>query len=316
LSTSHTWLFFVCVLLWDATCQRVSASSSAAKAHLTWQTPSGRHCIDQRALERGVEGLLARDVFVVSGRLDAQVDGSIVRRDDGWLARVTLRTHAGQPLGARELFSPADDCAALNRVLIVVLATLLDHAVERQPAVSGSGALPRGIGVGLGASMGRTLLPTSALAAGALGMFAPGSPWPVFWLEAQGFLPQRLRDDTGHGGRFQAFQALVSICSTLLHASSADFAACAGAQFGWLRGDGLGLALNRTQSRFTAEMLLEPAVLLRLLPHLSARLSAGVSIALDRPSFYFHAADGSRHTIYRPELFGATLRLGFIVDRF
>jgi hypothetical protein len=318
LSTAHIVVFSACILLFDTTCQHVSASSPRARAHLAWQTPVGRHCIVQRELERAVEELLARDVFALSDRVDAQVDGSIVRRNDGWLARLTLRTHAGQPLGARELYSPEEDCAALNRALIIVLATLLDTEteVERQPGASDSGALPRGFGVGVAAGVSRSLLPASAIAAGALGVFAPGTPWPAFWLEAQGFLPKWQRDNGGRGGRFQAFQAIVSACPALLHSTSLDLAACAGAQLGWLRGAGLGLARSRTETRFTVGMLLEPAVSLRLLPHMSARVSAGLSIALNRPSFYFHAADGARHTIYRPELFGAVLRLGFIVDRF
>jgi hypothetical protein len=125
-----------------------------------------------------------------------------------------------------------------------------------------------------------------------------------------------LRDSAGHGGRFQAFQAVVSACAPIFHLVPLDLAACAGAQLGWLSGGGLGLTSSHNQSRFTAGLLLEPAVSLRLLSHVSARLSAGLAIAFERPEFYFHAADGSRHTIYRPALFGAMVRLGFIVDRF
>lgn len=310
LSSSHIVVLFACMLLWNTTCR---ASGDPAHAHLVWQTPAGQHCIVQRELERGVEALLARDVFVQQDRADELVVGSIVRRDGSWLASVTLRSAAGQALGVRELSNADADCAALNRPLIIVLATLLDTPVDLKADL---GAGTRGFGVGLALGLNRGVLPRSALTAGALGMYAPGGLWPTFWLEAQGLMSQTLRDNAGHGGRFQAFQGTLSACPSVLHSTSFELAACVGAQLGWLRGWGLGLVRNRAQSRFTGGVLFEPALSLRLLPHMSARLSAALSVALDRPTFYFDAMDGSRHSIHRPQLFGAMVRLGFIVDRF
>lgn len=293
-----------------------AASSPPALAHLEWQTPVGRHCILQRDLERGVEALLAREVFVPSDRADERVDGSIAHTEDGWRVTLTLETHTGHALGVRELSSPDEDCSQLNRALIVVLATLIDAPPEPERPPAQSPVPADAFGFGLAAAVSRSLQPTAAVGVSALGKFAPSRAWPAFWLEAQGFLPQTLRNNAGLGGRFQAFQTTLSACPQMFHLESVDLAACAGAQLGWLRATGLGLAPNREQSRFTAGFLLEPAVSLRLLSHLSARVTAGLSIAFERPDFYFRAADGTRHTIFRPELFGAMVRLGFIVDRF
>jgi hypothetical protein len=300
---------YACFLHVLVSCAHAWASSPAT-AYLKWQAPAASGCIDRRELEGRVEALLARDVFEPRASADNVVDGTVAYRDRRWVANLRLVARDGQALGARELSTEEADCAALNGALVVVLATLIDS-----PAVVQPGAW-QGFGVGMAVGVDTAVLPAAAAGASVLSVFAPARPWPAFWLELLGWLPQSRRDSSARGGRFQAVAASLSVCPTLFERRAVHVAACGGARMGLLQARGLGLDLAHTPGRLLAAAFLEPSVSWRLFEHLSLRLSVGVSLALERPEFYLFAADGARHPIYRPELFGMFARVGFIVERF
>lgn len=283
------------------------------RVHFDWQAPAAAGCSSQDDLERGVEALLGRAVFVARAHADAEVQGSLQERDARWVAELALSTPDGAALGHREIFGTGA-CSGLERALVVVLATLVDAPASARPPPKAA-ETRRGFAVGLGADVDYGTLPDVALGATVLGEWQPDGGWPAFVLDFSSWLPQDVRSGRGYGGNFWGFRAGLAVCPTLFEGDGARFGVCGGAALGGVRGRGLGLAPDRASYRLTAHVPVQAVLTLHLAAHLSLRLSAGLSLALLRPAFYFVAADATRPVVHRIDPVGADVQLGFIVDR-
>jgi hypothetical protein len=199
---------------------------------------------------------------------------------------------------------------------VVVLATLVDAPAAQASPPPMAAEPASAFAVGAAADVGYGTLPHVALGATLSGEWRKERAWPALALAASSWLPQDIRSARGFGGRFWGFRAGLSVCPSLYETDDVRVAACAGAAFGGVRGRGLGLESERAPYRLSANVPVEASLTIRILDGLALRVSAGLSLALLRPTFYFMAADGSRQAVHRPDLLGADVRLGFIVDRF
>lgn len=283
------------------------------RVHFDWQAPAAAGCSSQDDLERGVEALLGRAVFVARAHADAEVAGSLQERDARWVAELALSTPDGAALGHREIFGTGA-CAGLERALVVVLATLVDAPASAPPPPKAADP-GRGFAVGLGADIGYGTLPDVALGATLLGEWQPDRGWPAFLLGVSSWLPQDVRSGRGYGGNFWAFRAGLQVCPTLVEGDGVRLGVCGGAALGGIRGRGLGLAPDRASYRLSAQVPLGVVLTLHVAAHLGLRLSGGLSLALLRPAFYFVAADDTRPVVHRIDAVGGDVQLGFIVDR-
>lgn len=95
-------------------------------AHLDWNAPLRSNCPTAKDMVQAVEVRLGRTVFVQGGSADVQLIVKIDPSGASWRAQLELLDAAQRAVGTRTLHSKSRDCAALNEVLPVVVALLVD----------------------------------------------------------------------------------------------------------------------------------------------------------------------------------------------
>jgi hypothetical protein len=287
-------------------------AQSLPRVHLTWRAPAAYGCSTQSALERGVEALLERSVFTGAlDQADAEVVGDLQSHDGRWVAQFEL-SRAGTALGRREIVGDGE-CAALERALIVVLATLVDGPVsppKPQPLAADESRLT----LGAAADLAYGTLPGTAFGAAVQAAWQPARAWPALALGLSRWWPREVVNARGLGGRFWAARAQVSLCPTLWETDSVRLGACAGAAFGVMQGRGLGLRPAGTPSRLLAQLPIDAVLTIHVFGRWALRASLGLSIALQRPAFYLTGEDGFRDLVHRVDLLSAQAEIGFILD--
>jgi hypothetical protein len=259
-----------------------------------------------------VEALLERSVFAgASNQADAEVVGVLQSQGGRWVAQFAL-SRAGSALGQREIVGDGE-CAALERALIVVLATLVDEPVST-PGPPPVEADESQLTLGAAADFSYGTLPGTALGAALLGAWQPSRAWPALALGLSSWWPREVVNARGLGGRFWAARAQVSLCPTLWETDSVRLGACAGAAFGVMQGRGLGLRPGGTPSRLLAQLPIDAVATIHVFGRWGLRASLGLSLALQQPAFYLTDADGVRDLVHRVDLLSAQAQIGFILD--
>lgn len=114
---------FLCIAAFTSP---VYAAERLLTAHLDWSAPEMSACPSAESMVQAVETRLARTVFVRGGSADVLLTVRIRPTGSHWSAHLELLDVAGNTLGTRTLQSRSRDCAALNDVLPVVVALLVD----------------------------------------------------------------------------------------------------------------------------------------------------------------------------------------------
>src|SRR5687768_1206625 len=117
---------FLAVAVWAAAAiasSKALADDATARVALSWTAPS--ECIDAASLEHAVETMLEHPVWARPESADVAMDASLVRENGEWVLRLALRNGA-VVLGTREARRTGRDCRAIDGIIIVVVALLVD----------------------------------------------------------------------------------------------------------------------------------------------------------------------------------------------
>jgi hypothetical protein len=306
-------LSFLCCV---GRCVSVYAEAAAPKVFLGWHVPPAAGCIPAQALEREVEDLLGRSVFVERIRADVTLVGTIQQGSDRaeWLAvlRLEKAKAADQPGPVREL-SAAGECSQLNRSLAIIIATLVDTLDSRPGWDERPQRTTFAMGLTLDAALG--VLPHAALGGSMIAWLTPASARVALRVRLGGLPPQRLTS-ANVVTHFEAFAAELTVCPKLFANRALHLAACGGVELAALRGWSGGLTNAQAPLRLLASVPLLLSLSLRLLPGAALQLELGPTLAALRPAFYYEDGDNQRHVIHRVAHWGAGARLGFIADVF
>jgi hypothetical protein len=260
------------------------------------------------ALEAAVEALIERDAIVSRAHADLQIQGELRRVAGRWHARVMPVELGGSPSQARELIGDAR-CNSLDRALVIVVATLLDR---REPARERPSRFPLSMGVSGGALI-KTL--SAPLFRAALSVSLELADGVEAALDVGGSLLVRTAAaEAGRSATFQVFDADLSLCPRLLAVARFELFGCGGASLGLIYARGLGFDASASEARLSTTAFVTVALQLQLFGQMAVRLAAGPVLALARPRFYYEDRAGQARQLEQPQLFGAQLRLGFIVN--
>jgi hypothetical protein len=317
---------------------------------LGWVRLAGAEtCAAPRAVAEAVEKRLGRAVFVAPTRADVAVEGRVERAgpSGGWRATITLSDERGAVLGTRELTSDAADCAALDAPITLALALMIDPdaalgpppapapappappplppppplpaaiapAPRCDPAPAAPAAPPvrwrAGAQIGFAGSLG--LLPHPAPGV-TLRLHVVPPRGPAFEIGASAWLEGHV-DAVNVGGAGAAFDlsyGSLAVCPLALAVGRTTFFACAGAQIGSLRAQGVGFDTAYAQQQLVLDLAAEAHVRRALLGPFFAAVELGLLVPTVRDLFAYRDAAGTTQELFRlPPLAGtAEVALG------
>ncbi|HEU5076333.1 MAG TPA: hypothetical protein VFU02_19205 [Polyangiaceae bacterium] len=324
---------------WLAALAGVSALAGVARAQdepvlaeLEWRGgPSGSSCIDAEALRSTVEARLGRTLFAPRGHADVRVVGGIEAAGGKWLARMTLTSAQGEPMGERELESESRDCSALDDSLALVLAVMLDipktRVPEPAPASAASPPTPAvdtpapaapppvskllvpkdtpprrprwRFEIGLGALGAYGLLPEFTF--GVRGHIAVKPP--EFWkvgidVGAYASVDEAIGSDHA-GASFSPKELGMFVCPLDLPLSAVHLEACVVQHVGRLHVEGFGFDTNEKQERPYLNLGVAGAASLQIVGPLSVRVGIDAATPLLRETFRYGSQDGEEPSLFR-----------------
>src|SRR5258706_8650781 len=340
ISTSKKLALFGIVLATPA--RAIADEARGATASLEWtRAKDSETCIDAAALERSVEELLERRVFVSKDQSDLVFEGSIGRNSasNGFTAKLTIKTPDGQPIGVRELRTTASNCAALDGPLPLVLAMMVEERKNvtlrlpnlpvalvpppPPPPLAPAPPAPSQPAPPLAPKPWGFVSTTAVVFAfGLLPDFDVGSRTSVLAEPPHfppigigvSFWPTVKYETASPGGLFSAWQVGISICPPISANRALRAAASVGLDGGAITGVGLGLPVTHQQVRpyFDAELL--GVLTIRLVGPLGLDLAAGGAVPFTRTNFSYTTRDGIERTIFQVgpviPICGIGLRLG------
>jgi hypothetical protein len=289
------------------------------RAHFAWVAPPG--CVKEPTLEKSVEELLKRPVFVAEADADVTIEGRAEPRDaGGWTGTLTMRARDGRALGTRSLVSESADCRALEGPLAVVLALLVD--LERRevvlelpvpesppPAPAPAAAPPAPAPLPPTEPRG----PSGAIALGARAAwgFLPAVDEALVLrgevdLDADyggafdlGLWRPERADDSGPSGEFSAWLFGLALCRALARSEAVHAGLCLGVSAGSITGYGIALSEAATERRNYLEATTRAEGALRVAGPLEIGAELGLGVPFTRPRFYYALADGTPVTVHR-----------------
>jgi hypothetical protein len=271
------------------------------RAHLIWLHPPASQCPSAEVLEREVEALTGRPLFVPLAQADVVVRGGAQDGSGSARAWFSARRADGTLVGDRELFAEPGQCAALTGSLALVLSILLDapsdevvHPATLDSRLGGgvfvgmqTGTLPR-VAAGLGPVLTLALLPQ-------LGLRADAS----YWASGQH------DDGASVAARWSLFSGGLALCPRWRDAWSGQagrlvLQGCVGGQLGSLAARAHGLDGPDRRARLLAQLALELGGSLGVARRLRVGLSAGTAFSLTRPPFFYDRLGGGTSDLHRP----------------
>jgi hypothetical protein len=293
-------------------------------------------CAAPRAVAEAVEKRLGRAVFVAPSRADVTVEGRIERAgpSGGWRATITLSDEHGAVLGTRELTSDAADCRALDAPITLALALMIDPdaalapppsppPAPAPPAPAPPAPLPLLPPPPLPAAIPAAPAPAAPLRswragvqigfAGSLGLLphpAPGLTLrlhvvpprgPAFEIGASAWLEGNA-GASGAGGAYATFDLAygsLAVCPLAATVARTSFFACAGAQAGSLRGQGVSFDTPYAQEQLVLDVTAEAHVRRALAGPFFAAAGLGFVVPIVRRPFQWEDAAGTRHDLFR-----------------
>lgn len=305
-------------------------------AHLDWSAPLTSNCPSAMDMVRAVEIRLGRTVFVEGRAADVRLIVKIEPSVGNWVARLELLDAAHKTVGTRTLHSKSRDCAALNEVLPVVVALLVDatqqHVALELPQPnptppnnerneqsaspqsqastlrSNAAAAPSAsLGVGWTASFEGVyaLLPGAAPGAKLLGFVEPGAlQVPLeFWLNA-------LSSSDGPAAmRMTLMQLGAGGCPTLWRRSVA-WMLCAGFDVGTMQSFGRGFDVNLSSKSFHFDVRAWTQLDVPIARPWFARIEAGALFPVTRPRFMGEKEPQVPTLLHRPAAIAPFLAVG------
>lgn len=277
----------------------VASAQQHALPRLAWRAPSD--CPDRRQVQETIDDWLRQSVEPVDAR--ALVVDAVVERDgERWILALTLSSPSGR---AREQFT-ARRCAALAEVvaLKVALAAGVAAAGEARPLPQRAVELAAVRGL---ASVSLGLLPglsSSFELAGALGFSSARLELGVAYAPPR---PARYEGPALReiGADLQLLAAILRGCARLV-LPRVELPLCAGVELGVLSGRGVGAAQVRTSSQFVGDVVLGPALRVRLVRSLFAWLELDALFLFARPTYQVR----NLQRLYRPEVVAGRLAVG------
>lgn len=311
----------------------VRAQDAPVLAELEWRGgPSGENCIDAEELRSTVEARLSRPLFAPRGQADVRVVGGIEAAGGKWLARITLTSARGEPMGERELESESRDCSALDDSLALVLAVMLDiprtripepapaRAASAPPPAVDTPAMPEApptvskllvpkdtsprrprwrFEIGLGASGAYGLLPEFSF--GVRGHVAVKPP--EFWKVGMDVGAYASVDEAivsaDAGANFSPKELGVFVCPLDLPLAGIQVEACVVQHMGRLRVEGFGFDSNEKQERPYLNLGIAGAASLQIVGPLSVRVGIDVETPLLRETFRYGSQAGEEPSLFR-----------------
>jgi hypothetical protein len=266
---------------------------------------------------------LGRRVFVERDNADVILTVAIERSGDTWLAELELLDTKRATLGTRHVHSKSRDCGALDDVLPVVIALLVDASqnsvrlelppptyeppppeaplgdakpLPPQPASPPLDRSSRWGWVALGEGT-HALMPGLALGASLVGFFEPPRTRTSLglWL---GVVPSTLSEQTP-GFRLSLIHGGLSVCPSLWRKATHG-SVCAGVGAGSLQVSGRGFDINRSDSSLHVEARASGQLDVPIARPWFARVEAGVIVPWVRPRLEGEAEPGARNTLHRP----------------
>jgi hypothetical protein len=130
-----------------------------------------------------------------------------------------------------------------------------------------------------------------------------------FQVTAAGWPRRDVRDETGAGARFAAYELAAALCPRAMTRDRLELVVCGGVRLGAIHARGLGLDATRaaTRPRALADLAVGPRV--RLAGPVWLVASAGASVPLVRDRFAYGDA-GSPVVVHRPWPLVPTFELG------
>lgn len=290
-------------------------------ARLDWQRgPGAETCASSEALRRAVAERLGRDPFVTAGA-DVIVKGRVApeARGQGFVVDLELLSERRVRIGTRQLSTPADDCAALDESLPLVLALMLD--IPRQELARAEAAAapppsrepvvrPTPIRVPPAAPREPWRFQAAGVVNGALGLLPEpgiglgvtlGVEPPTFWLtevDATLWLPSKAEGADG-GTRFSLLTAGLYLCPISLAPGSLQVDACFGQRVGRLEAEGFDFSVNRRQVRLTYALGVRGRAWLALAGPIRLGVGLGAEAPLARDEFFYRRQSGERPELFR-----------------
>jgi hypothetical protein len=266
---------------------------------LAWRAPSG--CPEHAQVQETVQAWLQQSVDPVDARALA-VDAMVERDGERWTLTLLLESPSGR---AREEFT-AQRCASLVEVvaLKVALAAGVAAGGDARPRERSAVELVamRGLaGVTLGVLPGAS---SSFELAAALGFSSARVELGVSYAPARvvRYDEPELREI---GAELQLFAALLRACARL-RLRRAEFPLCGGVELGVLSGRGFGTTRTRTSNQLLGQVVLGPALRVRLARSLFAWLEADALFLFARPAYQVR----NLQRLYRPEPVAGRFALG------
>ncbi|HMA95416.1 MAG TPA: hypothetical protein VKP30_22160 [Polyangiaceae bacterium] len=315
----------------------VCAAERLLTAHLDWSAPETSTCPSAESLVQAVETRLSRTVFVRGGSADVLLKVRIRPTGNQWSAQLELLDAARNTLGTRTLQSRSRDCAALNDVLPVVVALLVDasrqhvaldlpppndRTLEPDAKVAPSQDLARqgsaertrlhnpptaspNFGWTASAEGVYGLLPGAAPGAKLSGFIEPGQlNVPVeFWLGAL----------TSSGGetalRMTLMHLGIGVCPKLWR-SSVHWSLCSGASVGSLQTFGRGFEINLASKSVHVDVRTWTQLDVPIARPWFVRIELGAVFPLIRRRFVGESEPGVRSLLHRPAAVAPLLAVG------
>ena len=302
-------------------------------AYLEWSAPVDSTCPSVSDMTQAVESRLGRRVFVEREQAEVVLTVALKANDATWTAELELLDANHATLGTRHVQSNSRECGALNDVLPIVIALLVDASQNSvrlelpppnsqlplikskvaysNPQVEQFPSLPAARSSHWGwAALGEGvsgLMPSTTVGASLVGFFEPARPAvPLeFWL---GAIPATASDQTP-GLRLSLIHLGARVCPSLwratLHAS-----VCAGVGVGSLQVVGRGFDVNRSDSSVHADVRATGQLDVPIARPWFARVEAGAIFPMIRPRFEGEAEPGVRITLYRAAAVAPRIALG------
>jgi hypothetical protein len=268
------WRFLgalACLVIALATSGGHAQEDARVSVVLRWDV-EGTGCPSAEAVQRAVERLLARPVFVTDGgRGDVEVDARL-ERDGGELVLLLALRDATGEIGTRAVRGTGS-CAQITEAAPLVLALLVDLRrsevvlhVEPEPAppeVIPTPAAPPpeppvarvatwGVELAVGVSGELALLPTPTVSARARATLRPPG-WPALALRGAVVFPSTTEGE--RRARFAAALIGLTACPDLVGDATVRLAACGGVELGALEATGVDLDVVRTQTVPLAQLV-------------------------------------------------------------
>ena len=324
-----------------------SEIESRVALSLNWMRLSGAEsCIDAGQLARNVERHLGRSVFASPATASRNIEGWIEPARPGWHVALRASDADGRPLGHRQLATTDENCASLERSIVLAVGLLAEAA--RGP----SGALPDdvpaapppemprgavaeptfapGIGedrnpqkppfapAGLGQAefgpafdLGWGVLPDIALGVGLRATITAHRLWMVDFSSAF-WVPQQRRQSQATAS-FARSDLALGACFVPWQSEFARLGTCLGATGGLLTTHGEGTKAAETAQSPMFAGYGRVIGLIRLLPPVWVTGSATLAVPTARWTFYHRAEDGNDIDVWQMPAVSAIGQLGLML---